>query len=56
MVLTNKLIYLVNVKTMRKIFKLCTFIGDQNKLSVIKTFDNCVISKADVWAIKLTTS
>ena len=28
-----------------------TIIGDQNKLSVIKTFDICVISKADVWAI-----
>ena len=29
-----------------------TIIGDQNKLSEIKTFDNCVISKTDVWAIK----
>ena len=28
-----------------------TIIGDQNKLPVIKTFDNCDISKADVWAI-----
>ena len=28
-------------------------IGNQNKLLVIKTFDNCVISKADVWAIIL---
>ena len=27
-----------------------TIISDQNKLSVIKTFDNCVNSKADVWA------
>ena len=25
-----------------------TIIGDQNKLSVIKAFDNCVISKVDV--------
>ena len=31
-------------------------IGDKEKSSLIKTFDNCVISKADVWAIKLTTS
>ena len=23
------------------------------QLSVIKTFDNCVISKVDVWAIKV---
>ena len=30
-----------------------TIMGDQNKLSVIKTSDDCVISKADVWAIKL---
>ena len=30
-----------------------TIMGDQNKLSVIKTSDNCVIAKADVWAIKL---
>ena len=29
-----------------------TIIGDQNKLLVIKTFNNCVISKADVWATK----
>ena len=28
-------------------------IGDQNKLSVIKAFDNCIISKADVWAMNL---
>ena len=27
-----------------------TIIGDQKNLSVIKTFDNCVISKADVWS------
>ena len=30
-----------------------TIRGDQNKLSVIKTSDDCVISKADVWTIKL---
>ena len=26
-------------------------IGDQNKLSLVKTLDDCVIFKADVWAI-----
>ena len=24
----------------------------QKKISVIKTFDNCAVSKADLWAIK----
>ena len=29
-----------------------TIMGDQNKLSVIKTSDDCVVSKAEVWTIK----